>query len=144
MLLIVDLEALIGNKQDCHILLRRGAVLHDRPFREPDEMPWPILAIVGLQRPLQDVHTMRAWMRMPWVDGAGRVADQADLHARVRILDQVLAIERAADLFVRTLFPGKRVAVDRCEFDIRHLPIMPGLSKPGNLCATVSECTNIR
>jgi len=126
-LLIVDLEALVGNEQDRHILLQSGTVLHRRSFREPDEMPWSVLTFMGHQRPFQDVHTVCAGMRVQRVDSASGVTDQADLHARIRIHDQVLAIKRAAYLLVGTLLPGERVAVDGCEFDIRHLPIVPRL-----------------
>jgi hypothetical protein len=112
-------------------------------------MPWSVLALMGEQRPFQDVHTVCAGMRVQRVDCSGRVADQADFHARTGIHDQVLAIERAAYLLVGPLLPGEGVAVDGCELYIRHLPIMPRLAarpirpkkKPGALGRVDNDTT---
>jgi len=72
-------------------------------------------------------------MRVQRVDTARRIADQANLHARIGIHDQILTIKRAAHLLVETLFPGKCVAVDGREFDVRYLPIMTGLRGNGGI-----------
>ena len=55
---------------------------------------------------------MRARMRMPGIDDAGRIANQPDLHAGFRILDQILAVERAPDLVVEALLPRLHIAVN--------------------------------
>src|SRR6185369_2730234 len=125
-LLVVDLKSLVGNEQNRHIMICSRTVLHDRSFREPDEMTRSVFAFVSDKRALQDVHPVRAGMGMPRVDDPGWVAHQAHFHAGIRINDQVLAKERAPDSLVGALLPGKRVAVDSRELGIWHLPIMRG------------------
>jgi hypothetical protein len=117
-LLVVDLERFVSNKDNGHILLRSCAVLHYRPFRKPHEIPGAVLPVVGLESPLQDVHAVSTWMCVQRIDGARRVTNEANLHSRIRILDQVLAIERAANSLVGTFLPWHRVAVYDREFDV--------------------------
>src|SRR5436190_1914799 len=72
-LLIVNLETFVRHKQDRHILCRGGAMLHRRTLREPDKMSGPVLTLVGHERSFEYVHAVRAWMRVPRVDGARRI-----------------------------------------------------------------------
>jgi hypothetical protein len=55
------------------------------------------------QRPLQYVHAVGAGIRVPDVDDPGGVADQADLHAGVRVGDEIFAVEGAAQLLIEPL-----------------------------------------
>lgn len=70
-------------------------------------------------------------MRVPRIDGARRVTDEADLHARIGIHDQIFAIQRPANLLIGTFFPGNRSAIDDSESAIPHLTIMPQSAKRG-------------
>src|SRR5262249_8131533 len=67
---------------------------------------------VGDQGALQDIHAVGTGMGVPHVDNSGGVANQADLHAGVRVGDQVLAVQGPAQLLVEPLLPGQGGRVD--------------------------------
>src|ERR1700724_739274 len=87
-------------------------------------MPRSVLTLMSNQRSFEHIHPMRARMLVERVDDAGGVADQAYLHAGIRIFDQVLTKQRAPDLLVGALLPLNGIGVEGGDFEIRHVLIM--------------------
>src|SRR5262249_14158928 len=110
---VVDAKALVGDEDDDHVAGGTGAVLHHLAFGKPDEAAGPKRSLMRHQCPFQDVHAVAARMCMRRVDDAGWIAYEAHEHAGLGIAEQLLAIERPADLVVGTFFPGHLAGVDR-------------------------------
>ncbi len=70
-------------------------MLHHFAFGKPDEMTGAEAAFVCDELAFKDVHAVAARMRVQRIDEAGRIANQADLHAGVGIGEEILAKERA-------------------------------------------------
>lgn len=118
---IVNLKRLIGDKKHDHVGFGRSSVFHYLPFGEPDEVAGAKLPGVGDECSFQHIHAVGAGVRVGLVDHAGRVFDDADLHAGVGVGDQILAIERFVQGFVEARFPGFGVDVDGDEGRIHCL-----------------------
>jgi len=56
---------------------------------------------------------MPAGMRVAGIDDSRRIADESYQHAGLGIREELLAIDRLPDFFVKALFPWKFVGVDR-------------------------------
>jgi hypothetical protein len=57
---VVDLKGLIGDKDDHHVTVGAGAVLHYFSFGKPDKTAWSKGVLVGDQRAFEDIHPMPA------------------------------------------------------------------------------------
>ena len=113
---VVDLKTLVGDEENNHVAGGAGAVLHGFAFGKPDEMAWPERPFVRDELAFEDKHAVAAGVRVQWIDDAGRIADDTNLHAAVGIGVKVLAKQRAAELLVEALFPGLLRGVDGEKF----------------------------
>jgi len=110
---IVDPKRLVRDEDDRDVAVGARAVLHDLAFGKPDERTWPERAAVRDQVALEHVHAVAARVRVVGVDDAGRIPHEPNHHAGLRIAEQLLAIERSADLLIESLFPRHLGGVDR-------------------------------
>src|SRR5204863_4011259 len=76
-LTVVNLESLVGDKQNRDVGFSGGAVFHDHAFRKPDEMPRTVLALLRDERPFEHEHAMGAGMGMPRIHNPSGISHQA-------------------------------------------------------------------
>ena len=72
---VINPERLIRDKDDRHVSIGAGAVLHDFAFGKPDEAARTVRAVVRHEVAFQDEHAVAAGVSVGGIDGAGRVAD---------------------------------------------------------------------
>lgn len=102
----MNIEGLVRDEQDRHVLLGCRAVLHLIPFGKPEEVARTVAAFVRLQRSFEHVHAVGAVMGMQRVDEPFRVANDPYLHSGVGIDEEFFAMQRHPGRLVEPIFPG--------------------------------------
>lgn len=110
----VNIELLVRDEQHHDVRSRCCAMLHQHSLREPDKAAGTEVALMGDQGSFQHVHAVSTGVGVPRGSEARWIAEKADLHARVRVLEQELAEVALAEHCLVPFLPrhGSRVDGD--------------------------------
>ena len=119
---IINTKALVCDEEGRDFSERTGTVLHDLPFRKPDEGPRAERPLVRHEIAFENIQAVAARMGVAGIDEARGVANQPNLCPGLRVGVEILAENRPPKLFSDGTIPRRtdmfRLVIARCRAQI--------------------------